>query len=322
MSDIAIRVESFSKRYRIDLFVLVLMFLLSITPRLFYVASINSASLTYWFETVRFARNEGERLPIPPTAHPRSLSWQAIRARNSGDWGTVISLMKPLADASDPYALQFMGYAYEAQGDYPAAINAWEQIGFVEGLLRVAEAAEGAAQPNVAYEAYLTAWEIDPRQATGELVSFYKKRGELLAAEEVLREALLNSTSLDRVRPYWYRTLAQLLMEQERWGEAAATWEQVIQNAHLFYPGAARLDEAYFEMAWAYHLNGNPALAISSIEQALVMNSTPRYYLRAGAIYEAAGETDKAVAAYRQVLLTDPENETVRNALERLVADD
>ena len=280
-------------------------------------ARTNYAALHYWPAAFRPSANGQLDLELP-ASHPRTAYWQAAWAKNAADWETLLALMQPLADQGDRYALGFVGLAYESQGDYPPAIQAWEQLADAAALIRVAKAAQAAGQTEIALQAYTTAWDIDPRNATSPYASFLQRNDDLAAAERVLREGLGRVPPYSRTIPYLHRSLANLLMGQERWAEATVAWEDVLRSAYLFYNSESHMDQVYYQMAWAYHMNGQPGEATAAIEQALVQNPTTPFFLRAGQIYETAGEREKALHAYRQVLIIDPQNETALDAIRRL----
>jgi predicted TPR repeat methyltransferase len=72
-------------------------------------------------------------------------------------------------------------------------------------------------------------------------------------------------------------------------------------------------------LAWAYHKDGHREEALEAIEQAIVLDpDAVRNHLRAGQIYEAAGQTERALAAYRQLLDLRPDNKTALEAIARL----
>jgi len=77
---------------------------------------------------------------------------------------------------------------------------------------------------------------------------------------------------------------------------------------------------AYYEIAYIYQLNEQPAQAMTAIERALALMAPPNasYYTRAGSIYEWAGDETQALHVYRQALLIDPQNAAARKGVDRL----
>ena len=91
----------------------------------------------------------------------------------------------------------------------------------------------------------------------------------------------------------------------------------VYQETSARFPDFA---PAYYEIAYAYQLNDQPAQAMTAIEWALALIVPPNayYYARAGSIYEWAGDESQALSAYRQALLIDPQNAAALKGVERL----
>ena len=297
-----------------------LSFLLLSMPPLLEQWSINHQSLDFVANVQRSHRRE-EAFPNPPGDLPHSYVWQAVKAMEAEEYDQVLIIMKPYATADNSYALEFVGLAREELGDYVGAVKIWQQLEDAEGLLGVAEAAEQAGQTQVAHSAYATAWQIDPQITTGPYVSFLEKNDDLAGAEEVLRQGIQKHSSSSRVRPYWYSKLAELMMQQERWGEAIQAWQGVIAYADLFYDSESKMDRVYYQLSWAYHMDGQNAKAIDAIEKALALNPNLKFYLRAGQIYTAAGDTQSALNAYQQALAIEPNNETALEAIHHLQND-
>jgi len=288
-----------------------------IVPRTLAAVKVNNASLRQLPAVLQAAADGRANLELPES-HPRAAYWQAAQARNAEDWETVLALMKPRVEAGDRYAQQFVGLAYESQGNYLRAAEVWQQVGNAAALIRVAEGAARAEQDSVALRAFSAAWEIDPRNGTSPYADFLGQTGDLIAAERVLRAGLAKAPPYWRTIPYWHQRLARLLMEQERWREAAAAWEEVVRTAHLFYSPGSRMGDVYYGMARAYHMSGQQDKAVVAIERAVEEEPKMSYFMRAGQIYEAAGNVERAVDAYRQVLAADPNHRPAQEAIERL----
>lgn len=291
-------------------------FVLLAVPTARGAARVNSWSVQYNVEVQERLATQ-VALPPPPARHPRATHWRAFRALEGGDAGTALALSQHLATVGDPMAPQIMARALEVRGDYSAAVGVWKQIGSADVLLRVAEAATQAGHPDAAQEAYHAAWELDPAgRSTGSLAKFlWKEQADPVAAEAVMRQSIAAYPGF-LYRDEWLSLLGDILKAQGRWSEAAGVYQQIaVENPHDW--------KAYYEAAWAYQQSGQTDQAIGAIEQALLLESTdPRYYVarRAGQIYEAAGQPEKALAAYRRVLSLRPDDKTARQALERLTS--
>ncbi len=95
---------------------------------------------------------------------------------------------------------------------------------------------------------------------------------------------------------------------------------EIYQETIQLYP---ELANAYYNLAITYQLGDQPLKAIESIEQAIELMDIPNeiYYLRAGEIYLESGDTNNALASYKQVLVINPDNETAKRAVQQLGAD-
>jgi len=131
--------------------------------------------------------------------------------------------------------------------------------------------------------------------------------------EEEADAWFMQALALNPDAPWWYVARGDAARQTGNLILALA----VYQDALARFPGFA---PAYYEMAYAYQLNEQPAQAIDAIEQALALMAPPNanYYARAGNIYEWAGDKTKALYAYRQSLLIDAQNVTALKGVERL----
>ena len=145
--------------------------------------------------------------------------------------------------------------------------------------------------------------------------------GQLAIAEALTREKRLEEADA------WFTQALALNPESWSWYVARGNAARYAGNLRLalavYQEALARFPDyapAYYEMAYAYQLNEQPAQAMAAIEQALVLMAPPNayYYARAGSIYEWAGDKNQALYAYRQVLLIDPQNAVARKGVERL----
>ena len=268
----------------------------------------------------------GERYPVLnlPSGHPRALHAMALKGMHSGEYQFVIDLLSAPGSDKDPLLLELLGHAFEAAGDLGMAVNIWEKTRNVEQLLSLGEIAVDAGDLKGAERAYFAAWNIDLIRGTSPLAGFlWKEKRDLAKTEFVFRQALLECSSC-RYRPYWLRGLAELMVVQKRWAEAAETYNQVIEYSHLMYPGDQKIDLYYIEMAWAYYMDGHREKAFEAVEKSVVNLSADRQHLvliRAGEIYERDGDIEKALDAYQKVLLTRPKDKTALEAITRLASE-
>jgi tetratricopeptide (TPR) repeat protein len=144
-----------------------------------------------------------------------------------------------------------------------------------------------------------------------------------------------------------YYALARILTREKRFEEADIWYERALEKIpgenwwRLARANAARSSgnlnlakqeylaiiersqnfvSAHYELAWLYRLLEQKEPSIESIEQAIALTSVSKqeYYVRAGAIYEWAGDIEKALDAYRQALSLNPDNQTAKSKVEAL----
>jgi len=250
--------------------------------------------------------------------HARAELWLAARALDAGDWPLALDHALPLAIAGDFLAGQYAARAYEGLGALAAAIDLLHATGGVGELLRIGLAAHRAGDLETARRAYAAAWELDPRLATDRLALVLADLGRPEEVEQVFLSALEQVGRYDRRTPGWQRGLARLYAEQERWVEAVGAYEAALATAG--YDPAFDVGTVYYEIAWAYSRTGRHADAVAAIEIAVELDPSATSYLRLGAIHEAAGRPDLALAAYRQVLDLNPDSRPAQEAVERLEA--
>jgi Flp pilus assembly protein TadD len=68
-------------------------------------------------------------------------------------------------------------------------------------------------------------------------------------------------------------------------------------------------------------MSGKYEQAVTAIEKTLSLTKDdpqPKFLMLAGQIYEAAGETNKAITVYHQLLKLEADNKSATEALERL----
>jgi tetratricopeptide (TPR) repeat protein len=174
-----------------------------------------------------------------------------------------------------------------------------------------------------------------------ELGLVYYERGDDLdtALSQIEKAIDLNRQSGDG-----YFALARLLTQANRYDEADEYYQAAIQLAPqnrwymVSWGDNARLSgdlstaisiyrdtiqkfpefaNAYYQVALAYRLNGETDQAVAAIEKAMQLMNPPvvQIYVRAGEIYRWAGLGEKAITAYRQALILDPNNPTAKRGL-------
>lgn len=111
----------------------------------------------------------------------------------------------------------------------------------------------------------------------------------------------------------WYLARGNTARQAGNLALALAVYQEALARFPDFAP-------AYYEIAQAYRLNEQPVQAMTAIERALALISPPNasYYVRAGSIYEWAGEKSRALNAYRQALLIDRNNAAALKGIKKL----
>jgi tetratricopeptide (TPR) repeat protein len=145
------------------------------------------------------------------------------------------------------------------------------------------------------------------------------------SGQRAIAEMLTRENRFEEADAWFVQALA---LNPEPWwyverGNAAIDAKNLRLALRVYQEALARFPDyawAYYEEAYAFQLNGQPAQAITDIEQALALMVPPNtyFYSRAGSIYEWAGDASRALQAYRQALLVDPQNVAAINGVKRL----
>jgi len=114
-----------------------------------------------------------------------------------------------------------------------------------------------------------------------------------------------------------YFAAGRVLVQEKMYNEAIKFYQEAVARSPEY-------QRAYYELAEACYLNNQLEPAMVAIERAMQLGPTDlqlSVILRAGKIYEKAGETEKAITVYRQVLALDPGRKDAQTALDRLTSD-
>ena len=159
----------------------------------------------------------------------------------------------------------------------------------------------GKEDPVEAYNVFQSMLSLAPEKGDG-----YFAIGQLRGHQQKYDEAeqwFIRALERDTNNPYWWFVRANTARNAQKLQLALDIYTQTVQQ----FPNYAH---AYFEMAWAYKLNDQPEQAINAIELALDRQQIPNawYFVRAGEIYEWAGERAQARSAYLEALAFKPGN--------------
>jgi len=145
--------------------------------------------------------------------------------------------------------------------------------------------------------------------------------GQLAIAQALTREKrfeeadtwFVQALALNPEQPWWYVSRGDTARQAGNLTLALAVYQEALAR----FPDLAY---AYYEMAYTYQLNKQPAQAMTAIQRALTLMAPPEayYYVRAGIIYEWAGDKNQALHAYRLALLIDPQNAAALEGVQRL----
>jgi len=143
----------------------------------------------------------------------------------------------------------------------------------------------------------------------------YFAMGQLMASEGKPEEAdawFLQAIDRNPDNPWWWVVWANTARDSEDPSLALDIYNEAVQR----FPDYALL---YFEMARAYQLASDGELAIQAIQEALAYQERPNawFFVRAGEIYEWAGERPQARSEYLSALEVDPGNTSAHQAAEQ-----
>ncbi len=121
-----------------------------------------------------------------------------------------------------------------------------------------------------------------------------QKQGDMASAEQVLRHNL----SVDPMHQPTYHALTQILVSQQRTGEADLLLSEW-RDTQPYVP------EAYIEQAWFQHETGNKMAAEQNLQQALRLKPNhPVALAQLGQLYHETGQADQAASYYQRSLLS------------------
>ena len=143
----------------------------------------------------------------------------------------------------------------------------------------------------------------------------YFELGRLMAEMERFDEAdqwFAEAIERNPDEPWWWVVRANTAREAQNLPLALDIFNTAVER----FPNYSM---TYYEMAWAYKLNDQPAQAIEAINNAIRSMNTQNvwYYLRAGSIFEWAGEIEIALDTYNKVLSIENANPLAVEIAER-----
>jgi tetratricopeptide (TPR) repeat protein len=119
----------------------------------------------------------------------------------------------------------------------------------------------------------------------------------------------MKATSIEVSEEDAYFALGQLYVNEEKYAEAIDALKLALQSN-------PNHSDIHHLLAWSFYMQEKYEGAIIHIERVMALDqSNVNYYLRAGLIYEAVGNVERALEMYQSVLKINPKNQT---AVERI----
>ena len=159
------------------------------------------------------------------------------------------------------------------------------------------------------------------QRATNYLES--RGRGQYEIAQMLIREKRFEEADEWFVRalvlnpyPWWYLARGDAARQAGNPVLALGVYQEILDR----FPNFESEYLIYYDMAITYRSTNKPTQAVAAIEEALVQMKTPNasYYSLAGSIYDWVGDETRALNAYRQALLIDPQNTAALKGIESL----
>lgn len=139
----------------------------------------------------------------------------------------------------------------------------------------------------------------------------------VLAGQPAIAEMYFERASAIAPEKYWISVRRIDSLVTGGWySQAIQISNEMIGN---FSDDPLALSLAYERLANIYLLLGELDLAGQSIRRAIECDSTrPTVWLSAGSVYEAKADFSQAIAAYRQVLVLEPDNHQARERIDKI----
>ncbi len=240
-----------------------------------------------------------------PSTHTNGYVWMAREQLNRGDSYKATQTLQPIAHSTNQDLQRIEAEIATYRGDYPAAIQAWVQIGAVDELLAFAQQMDRQARVDIAMDAYVAAYVITAERTALPFARFlYRTKGEFSAAEQLLHEHLRGAPN-SRYTISWLRELGAIYRQQQAWQNAQLIYQQLITIA----PDS--IDD-WVQLGWIYYEQGaGVEKAMKQFQQAIAVapQSGVGYYAIAFLLNreERYAEAD---GWYQQALARQPEEQS------------
>lgn len=237
----------------------------------------------------------------------------------------------------NPLGFLGLGFVFEKLGDESSSVNAWKSAGIstyelnsrgdeefnsgkydeaihwyeratqvepgsAESWLHLGETYDALVNYDNALVAYQNAWEINPELSTSALIHSYKRNGQIVLVENLLKQMLENfSNSQDRV--IWFHELGSAYLSHGDYDKAADLYTQAL----IEFPNQP---EFHISLGWAIYENGRGVeSAKSEFEKAINIdeNSAAGYYAL-GQLLVREEDFTAAQKWFQQAVDIEPDN--------------
>jgi tetratricopeptide (TPR) repeat protein len=244
-------------------------------------------------------------------ADDRSRLWFAKEYFRQNRYPEALSLIEPLLEKGDPFAISLNGEILSASGNDSLAVNAFTEAGDVISLGSLAQRSTQSGDSYVAFLANKNICEIasDSSEECIEAGKYLIDQGQYSEADGYLKLAITR----DPNRRSSYLTRANALRKNGDYSDAIGVYRLALQRFPDF-------EQVYFEISATYYLNGQDKEAMQAIDLALetVSNPSEKNLMLAGRIYERGERFQQAISIYQKVLEINPKNQAAQKALQRL----
>ena len=175
------------------------------------------------------AFGDGQAPPPRPDPHPHAYQWLARLALQDKDPEAAIGWLSQLGEGSEPFAMNAKAQAYYQDGQFQAAFDLWQEIGYSSRLSAAGRAAQDEGNHELATLAYRAAFEVDPVAYTLAFSSALRRIEQQIDAEAVLIDSLETHLSADQ-RTTWWRALGDLYYDEGDWQKAEVAYRAALSE--------------------------------------------------------------------------------------------
>jgi tetratricopeptide (TPR) repeat protein len=248
------------------------------------------------------AFGNGQVPPLRPNPHPHAYQWLARLALKENDTVAATAWLSRSGDVQDPFTKDALAWTYFQEGAHLRAINLWQEIGYSDRLIDIAQAALDDGDFELSLLARRAAYEIDPINQTTEFANALRRMEAYFEVEALLFDALHRNPTSDQ-RATWWRTLGELYRDQGDWIKA----KDAFHNALLIDP---KDSTSWVRLGWLVYGQTNDAdAAIGYFKEAIrVRSSRSIGYYAIGRVLLREEQPEQALNWFRQASEKEPKN--------------